>query len=181
MKKNIVSAIKIKIVFIGLLALTLLPNSIYSSTIDLGSASSFGVLGGSAVTNVGNTIINGDLGIWPNTASSITGFPPGSYTGSLHAGNAVAQQAQNDSATAYNLLANMPFTQDLTGQNLGGLILTSGIYRFSSSAQLTGQLTLDAQNNPNSLFIFQIGSTLTTANGSSVIMMNAPDNFCNQY
>jgi hypothetical protein len=152
-----------------------------SETIDLGTATSFGVLGGSAVTNTGNTVINADLGIWPNDASYITGFPPGSYTGTLHAGDAVAQQAQSDVTTAYNVIAGMSPTQDLTGQDLGGLTLTSGVYSFSSSAQLTGTLTLDVQDDPESFFIFQIGSTLTTASDSSVTMINAPENFCNKY
>ena len=69
----------------------------------------------------------------------------------------------------------------MTGQDLGGLTLTSGVYTFSTSAQLTGTLTLDAQNNHDSVFIFQIGSTLTTASNSSVVVINAPPNFCNKY
>ena len=70
--------------------------------------------------------------------------------------------------TAYNILAGQSVTSNLTGQDLGGLTLTPGVYFFSSSAQLTGTLTLDFLSNPNALFVFQIGSTLTTASGSSV-------------
>lgn len=60
----------------------------------------------------------------------------------------------------------------LTGQDLGGLTLVAGVYCFSSSAQLTGTVTLDAQGDPDAVFIFQIGSTLTTASGSNVNLVN---------
>jgi type VI secretion system secreted protein VgrG len=133
----------------------------------LGTAESFGVLGGSAVTNTGNTVINGDLGVWPGLA--ITGFPPGIVNGTTYAGGAVALQAQSDLTTAYNTLAGMAVTQVLTGQNLGGKTLTAGVYFFSSSADLTGILTLDGPGD----FVFQIGSTLdTAANNSSVLVIN---------
>jgi hypothetical protein len=105
----------------------------------LGSAYSFGVLAGSAVTNIGNTVIYGDLGVYPGTA--ITGFPPGIVNGTIHDADAVAKQAQVDALTAYNYFAGLPFNQNLTGQDLGGLTLTPGVYFYSSSAQLTGTLT----------------------------------------
>lgn len=139
----------------------------------LGTAQNFAVLGGSAVTNTGSTILNGDLGVWPNNA--ITGFPPGIVNGSIYAGDAVAQQAQNDLTTAYDLLVNMAFTQDLTGQDLGGMVLTPGVYFFSTSAQLTSVLTLDSLGDPDAMFIFQMGSTLTTASDSSVVALNGAD------
>src|SRR5688500_17412718 len=139
--------------------------------ISLGTAQSFGVLGGSAVTNTGATTVNGNVGVSPG--SSVTGFPPGIVVGgAIHSNDAVAVQAQNDLTTAYNEIAATPCTVDLTGQNLGGLALTPGVYCFSSSAQLTGALTLDALGNPNALFLFKIGSTLTTASGSTVTVIN---------
>jgi type VI secretion system secreted protein VgrG len=92
--------------------------------------------------------------------------------GATHAADAVALQAQNDVTTAYNALAAQTPCTDLTGQDLGGMTLTEDVYCFSSSAQLTGPLTLNAQGNAAAVFIFQIGSTLTTASNSSVSVIN---------
>jgi hypothetical protein len=144
----------------------------------LGTAQSFAVLGGSTVTNTGATIVDGNLGVDPGL--SVTGFPPGLVHGTVHAGDAVALQAQNDVTTAYNTLAGQALTKDLTGQDLGGMRLVAGVYRFSSSAQLTGALTLDAQGDPRAVFVFQIGSTLTTASNSSVLVINAGQD-CNVF
>jgi type VI secretion system secreted protein VgrG len=135
--------------------------------------SSFAVLGGSTVTNTNTpTIVSGNLGVSPGSA--VTGFPPGIVTGgTIHAANAVAAQAQSDLTAVYNSLASATCNTDLTGQDLGGMTLTPGVYCFSSSAQLTGTLTLDAQGNPNAVFIFQVGSTLTTASAASVLLINS--------
>ncbi len=134
--------------------------------------SSFAVLGGSTVTNTNTpTTVNGNLGVSPGSA--VTGFPPGIVTGgTIHAGDLVAAQAQTELTSTYNSLVNMACDTDLTGQDLGGMTLTPGVYCFSSSAQLTGTLTLDAQGNSNPLFIFKIGSSLTTASTSSVVFIN---------
>lgn len=149
-----------------------------AAQISLGTAQGFGVLGGSTVTNTGATTVNGNVGVSPGTA--VTGFLPGVIVGgSIHSNDAVAVQAQNDLTTAYNNIAATPCTVDLTGQNLGGLTLTPGVYCFSSSAQLTGALTLDALGNPNALFLFKIGSTLTTASGSTVTVINGGSS-CNR-
>jgi hypothetical protein len=149
-----------------------------TAQISLGSAQSFGVLGGSAVTNTGASTVNANVGVSPG--SSVGGFPPGVVVGgAIHSNDAVALQAQSDLTTAYNDVASTPCTADLTGQNLGGLTLTPGVYCFNTSAQLTGTLTLDSLGNPNALFLFKTGSTLTTASGSSVIAIN-PSNSCNR-
>jgi len=141
-----------------------------AATVSLGIASSFGVLAGSTITNTGATIINGDVGLAPGTA--ITGFPPGSVTGTVHQTNGVAVQAKADALTAYNDLAGRAATQTLTGQDLGGLTLTPGVYFFSSTAELTGRLTLDGQGLVNPIFVFQIGSALITASNASIIGIN---------
>jgi hypothetical protein len=162
-----------KIFSFGLSALVIASFSAYAAAInvDLGTADSFAVLAGSTVTNTGATTVHGNLGVWPGTA--ITGFPPGLVSGgTIHSADAVAMQAQNDLTSAYNFAAGEVCNSNLTGQDLGGLTLTPGVYCFSSSAQLTGALSLNAQGNSNAVFVFKIGSTLTTASNSSVIFTN---------
>jgi len=151
-----------------------------AAQVTLGSTlSSFGVLGGSTVTNTGPTIVNGNLGVSPGSA--VTGFPPGVVSGgTIHLNDATAVQAQSELTTAYNTIAGTPCTVDLTGQNLGGLVLTPGVYCFTASAQLTGTLTLDALGNPNAQFLFKIGSTLTASNASSVVVVNSASS-CNVF
>jgi hypothetical protein len=138
----------------------------------LGTAGNFVVLGGSTVTNTGSSTVNGNLGVSPGTA--VTGFPPGIVTPPevIHAGDAVAVQAQSDLTTAYNTLFGLSSTGNLTGVDLGGKTLESGVYTFNSSAQLTGTLTLNAQGLANQYWVFQIDSTLTTATASAVDIIN---------
>jgi hypothetical protein len=159
-------------------ALFLFSASSALAQISLGSADSFAVLAGSTVTNTGPSAVTGDLGLSPGT--SVTGFPPGTVTGTMHISDAVAAQAQSDLTTAYNAILGTACNTDLTGQNLGGLTLTPGVYCFSSSAQLTGTLTLNALGNPNALFIFKIGTSLTTASGSAINVIN-PVGACNVF
>jgi hypothetical protein len=146
--------------------------------VDLGSAGGFAVLGASTVTNTGPTSLSGGLGVSPGTA--ITGFfgtvendGPGVFQGAAHQGNAFAQEAQADALSAYNLLVALPVTQTLTGQGLGGLTLVPGVYKFDTSAQLTGFLVLDGIGD----YVFQIGTTLTTASSSRVEFINGADPF----
>ena len=135
----------------------------------LGSAQSFAVLGASTVTNAGATVITGDLGVSPGTA--VTGFPPGTVTGgTIHAGDATATAAQAAAHTAYASLVAQPCSTNLTGKTLGtspgAVTLSPGVYCFNSSAQLTGTLTLSGSG----VYVFKIGSTLTTASNSSVVL-----------
>jgi type VI secretion system secreted protein VgrG len=164
--------------FVALLSLAQTDAALAATAPSLGTAATFAVLGGSTVTNTGSTAITGDLGVWPGLA--ITGFPPGTVTGTTHAGDAVALQAQSDVTTAYNDLAGQPCNTNLTGQDLGGMTLTPGAYCFSTSAQLTGTLTLNAQGSATAVFVFQIGSTLTTASNSSVLLINSGQS-CNVF
>jgi type VI secretion system secreted protein VgrG len=153
------------------LAAIVLNASAASAQSPLGSAQNFAVLGATTVTNTGATIVTGDVGVSPGTA--ITGFPPGVVVGTIHAGDAVAAQAHSDAVLAYAGLVAVACDTNLSGQDLGGLTLTPGVYCFDSSAQLSGTLTLDAQGDPDALFVFQIASTLTTASYSSVVVINA--------
>lgn len=156
-------------------ALLLVATSAFAQ-VPLGTAEDFAVLGASDVTNTGPSVITGDLGVSPG--SSVTGFPPGVVIGTIHATDAAAAQAQSDLTTAYNTAAGLPCGTDLTGQDLGGMTLTPGVYCFATSAFLTGTLTLDMQGNPNAFFLFQIGSTLITASGSTVAMINSGGATC---
>lgn len=155
------------------IAFVAVPVAAQASAVNLATVEPFVVLGGSGVTNTGPSVLNGDLGVTPGT--SLTGFGlPAVVNGATHNNDAVAAQAQEDLTTAYDVAAGQPIPpgNDLTGTDLGGLSLTAGAYGFSTSAQLTGQLTLNAQGDPNAQFVFVIGSTLTTASASSVILTN---------
>jgi hypothetical protein len=139
--------------------------------VPLGAAATFGVLAGSAVTNVsGPTVVAGNVGVSPGSA--ISGFPPGTVIdGTLEPANTA--MAHTDLITAYgNAMTQLPVTADLSGQDLGTIMtLPPGIYKFDTSAQLTGTLTL----NGAGVYIFQIGSTLTTATGAAVVAINGAD------
>lgn len=132
--------------------------------IGLGTAAPFAVLAGTGITNTGATTITGDVGLSPG--SSITGSP--TVIGTVYVDDPTAVQAKSDLTTAYNSAASAPSTSNLTGQDLGNMNLSPGVYTFSSSAQLTGALTLSGSG----VFIFQIGSTLTTASGATVLLVN---------
>jgi hypothetical protein len=145
--------------------------------VGLGTDGAFAVLAGQAVTNTGSSTVNGDLGVSPGSA--VTGFPPGTLNGTLYAADATAAQAQLDLTTAYNDAGGRTPATSVPA-DLGGLTLTAGVYQNASALGLTGALTLNAQGNANAVFIFQAGSTLTTASGSSVNLINGAQP-CNVY
>lgn len=140
-----------------------------ATAVGLGTADSFVVLAGSGITNTGPTTLNGDMGTYPTT--TITGSSSITITGTNHAGDAVTQSAKNDLVTAYNSAAGQTSTAAISG-DLGGQTLVAGVYTSSSSIGLTGALTLNGAGDSNAVFIFQAGSSLTTASGSSVVLTN---------
>ena len=148
-----------------------------ATSVPLGTADSFVVLAGAGITNTGPTTLNGDLGTFPTT--SISGAGSMTVTGTNHGGDAVTEGAKSDLVTAYDNAAGQgpttPIAADLAGQTL-----TPGVYNSASSVGLSGALTLDAGGDPNAVFVFQAGSTLTTASGSIVNLVNGAQS-CNVY
>ncbi len=136
--------------------------------VPLRAASSYAALAGSTVTSTGLTTLNGDLGVWPGT--SLTGFPPGMVSGTVHAGDAFAMSAQGDLTAAYNDAAGRQPPQAPLPADIGGETLTPGVYKTGATPALgvTGTLTLDGQGDPNAVFVIQVGSALTTAVDSHV-------------
>ncbi|MFF1283965.1 ice-binding family protein [Streptomyces sp. NPDC058299] len=149
-----------------------------ATPVPLGTAASFSVLAGAGVTNTGATVISHDLGTHPNP--SITGFPPGEVLGAVHAADAVALQAKSDLVTAYNNAAGQATDFALAAGIGNGTTLLPGVYTASSGVGLTGDLTLDAGGNPNSVWVFQIPEALTTASSSRVLLTNGASP-CNVY
>gem|GEM_PF-2261300 len=141
----------------------------------LGTAASFGVLAGSAITNTGATVIDGGIGSYPTT--TITGFPPGTVNGTNHAGDGMTQAAKTDLLSAYDNSAGQ--TPVIVPTELGGTTLTPGVYKSAAGTfGITGTLTLSG--DANAVWIFQMDSTLTTASGSSVVLAGGASN-CNVF
>jgi hypothetical protein len=172
------SAVTLTLLFAVGLTLSLMGTAQAAAvSVPLGTADSYAVLAGSTVTNTGASVINGNLGLSPGTA--VTGFPPGLVHGTTHAADAAALQAQSDLTTGYNAAAAEQPAQPVTG-DLGGQTLTRGVYNSATSLGLTGALTLDGQGDPSSVWVFQAGSTLTTATASRVKLINGASP-CNVY
>jgi Ice-binding-like len=158
----------------GLLLLGLLSTLLFASsamgataTVGLGSAASFSVLGGETITNTGPTTMFGDLGLSPGSA--VTGAPH--VLGQTHVDDAVAIGAKNALTTAYNNAASRP-SNGSAGTDLAGQTFLPGVRTASSSLLLSsGSVTLDAQGDPNAVFIFQIGSKLTTGSSTTVLLV----------
>lgn len=139
------------------------------AVLDLGAAADFVVLAGSTVASTGATAVTGDVGVSPGTA--VTGFPPATMTGTQYAGNATSASGMAALTTAYNNAAGRTQSPVTLAGNIGGLTLTPGLYKSTSSLEISsGDLTLDARGNPDAVFIFQISSTFTTSSGRQVIL-----------
>lgn len=144
-----------------------------ATAVGLGSADSYAVLAGAGVTNAGPTVVNGDLGTAPTPA--VTGFggaPNGIVNGSIHQADAHAAGAQANLTTAYDNAAGQGPVSTLDTE-LGGESLSPGVYDSESGTfGITGALTLNAQGDPNAVFIFKTATTLITASASSVNFIN---------
>jgi hypothetical protein len=166
------------------LAITCSQNASSGQGVPLGTDATFAVLAGSTVTNSGLTVVTGDLGVSPGTAiTGFTGIAPGGpgvvVGGSIHSADPVAAQAQLDLTNAYNNAAGRANPIGIPA-DIGGLVIPPGVYKAPVSLMITGTVTLDGQNNPNSVFIFQMASTLTTSVNSSVLLINMA-NPCNVF
>ncbi len=171
------------IALVALLALVASTTAAHADVdeVELGTADSFAVLAGQSVTNTGPTTITGDIGIHPGATDppdNVTGSGSITLTGSLHDADAVAQQAKDDLVTAYDDAAGRTPDDD-PGTELGGQTLVGGVYN-SATLGITGTLTLDAEDDPDTVWVFQVGSTLITASDSRVELVNGAD-ACNVF
>jgi hypothetical protein len=169
--KNILNRMMTLLACMGLVALVFSASpALAATTVNLSTADSFAILAGSGITNTGSTKITGDVGTFPTTTE--TGFGSVTLTGTNHAGDAVTQGAKDDLTTAYNDAAGRtPVTTVPT--ELGGTTKIAGVYDSAAGTfEITGTLTLDAQNDPNAVFIFKTASTLITADASNVKLIN---------
>jgi hypothetical protein len=153
----------------ALLVTTPLTSHAAEATVGLGTIGSYSVLGASTVTNTGPSVLQRDVGVSPGTA--ITGFPPGVTLGALHAADAPAAQAQSDLGIAYDDAAGRAPTASVAG-DLVGQTLPGGVYKSTSALFVSGVLTLDGQGDPNTVFIFQVASTLITSSDSAIALVN---------
>jgi len=164
-----VVAVAIVAVVLGAGYILLTQTSCSQGGVALGSAGGFAVLAGATVTNTDGTTVTGDLGVSPGTA--VTGFPPGTVVGTIHAADSAAAGAIADLTIAYNDAAGRTLCPVTVAGNLGGQTLTPGLYKSTSGLEISsGDLTLDAQGNANAVFIFQMASSLTTTDGREVIL-----------
>jgi hypothetical protein len=141
-------------------------------TINLGSAGSFAVMATASISSTGPVVINGNVGLAPGTSQ---GIPPAQVNGTIHVNDPIVTQAQADLLAAFNDATSRSTNAQTLPGNMGGLTFTPGLYVNSTSVLISGagpnnNVTLDAQGDPNAVFIFKMGSTLTTGVGSQVIL-----------
>lgn len=150
-----------------------------SGPLDLGAATPYGVLAADAVSSTGATLITGDLGLSPSTATSITGFPPGIVTGAVTAGDATAILARDDLTAAYGVAASLTPSSPTTVGDLAGLTLVPGVYA-GGELTLSGVVTLDGGGDADAVWVFQAASTLVTAAASEVRLVDGASS-CNVF
>jgi hypothetical protein len=169
----------------ALVALLLIPASVHAQASILGSAGNFALLGGTAITStgtIGTVISNGNVGLSPGPTVGITGFPPAVIVnGAIIPTGSVTAQARADLIKAQVGLAAMPATANLSSTDLSAQPLTPGVYKYNAAATLTGTLVLNAQGKNNVFWVFQIGTTLTTAAGAAVTIINPGSNGGSDY
>jgi hypothetical protein len=139
------------------------------AVVALASAANFGVLAGSTVTNTGATAITGDLGVSPGSA--VTGFPPGTVSGTIYANVPTAATAQTALTAAYNDAAGRTLNSVNVSGDLTGLTLGPGLYNSTSTLAVSGTMTLNGFGHSDAVFIIQMASTLTTGPGSQIVLI----------
>lgn len=162
----------------GLVAMTLGHSAAaVEAPVNLGTASSYSVLAHSTVTNTNVTNLSGDLGLNPGTSVADTGSLI--VGGATNIANAPALQAKNDLDAAYTEAAGRSYLS-LSGVELASQTITPGAWESGGVLANSGNLTLDAQNDPNAVFIFKSTATLVTGTGSTMTLINGAD-ACNVF
>lgn len=138
----------------------------------LGAAQPFALLARTSVANAfGGTTVTGNVGVSPG--ATVSGFPPGTINGTIHAGDATAAAAMRDAVIAYQAFEAMPPTHAQLAAELGGLVLGPGVYAVADDAHLDGTLTLDAGSDPNAFWVFQVPGDFTMAANAIVAVSDA--------
>ncbi|WP_433435266.1 DUF4082 domain-containing protein [Nonomuraea sp. CA-141351] len=164
-RHSLLAGILASVLATGAIVATPLAAHADTGPVDLGDAQSFAVLAGTSVSNSGQTAVTGDLGVSPGT--SVSGFPPGTVSGTIHTNDSTAIAAKADAVSAYNDLASRP-VDNTVAPALGGTTKTPGVYASTNGTfSISGTLTLDAQADPDAVFVFR-ASSLTTANVSNI-------------
>ncbi|TML19484.1 MAG: DUF3494 domain-containing protein, partial [Actinobacteria bacterium] len=163
---------------VGAASVTTSAAAVNPPAVNLGSAAATSVLAGAGVANTGPSVLALDVDTSPSPA--IAGFPPAATKRARHAADAVAAKAQSDLTTAYNVAKSVPSTDDVTGTDLSGKTLTQGVYSSSSGLTLNGPEPVTLNGTPDSVFIFQAGSTLSTG-ANTLVRLTGGVRACNVF
>lgn len=139
--------------------------------INLGTASSFVMFtSAGAFDNIGASEFIGDIG---TNVGDITGFPLGTVSGQIHQENPTTAQAAADVESAYNDLTAVVCDSTLNNALGSAQVLKPYTYCILSAASLTGELTFDADNDPNAIFIIKVNGLIDIVSLSEIILVNA--------